>query len=422
MRVIQSVLNSTDISKAKSLKEKESISSVTGELQLTEIIAGAIHANKSFAFWKNQGSGDLNGVISLSNTIKYDKSELETASPGFLVSPFRNDARHKDIKIDADLVFHRPGESAAFRVTRNRTDSSANSLLRSMESVAHAYRPLSHYLPLLPAGDTADYGDKFTYIVQQAVNKIKEGAFTKVVPSRYTDVAFPPEWDFISAFERLCKHYPGAFVYLFGIPGIGTWMGATPELLLSIVNKRWFKSVALAGTQKIPESGELSQVAWTQKEIEEQALVSRYVINCFKKIRVREYEERGPKTIQAGNLAHLKTEFEVDMQAVNFPQLGTVMLELLHPTSAVCGMPLEPALAFLESNEGYEREYFTGYLGPVNVGDTTQLFVNLRSMKLLSDKARLFAGAGITEDSDPAKEWDETELKFQTLKKLFEKA
>ena len=77
-----------------------------------------------------------------------------------------------------------------------------------------------------------------------------------------------------------------------------------------------------------------------QKDIEEQALVERYVISCFKKIRLREYDEHGPKTMIAGNVLHLKTEFEVDMVATNFPQLGSVMLNLLHPTSAVCGMPL----------------------------------------------------------------------------------
>ncbi|WP_332912325.1 chorismate-binding protein [Algoriphagus boritolerans] len=107
-----------------------------------------------------------------------------------------------------------------------------------------------------------------------------------------------------------------------------------------------FHTMALAGTQ--PASGEnpLKSAAWTQKEIEEQALVCRYIVDCFKKIRLREYEEHGPKTIMAGNLLHLRTDFKVDMKATGFPQLGSVMLDLLHPTSAVCGMPRKEAHDF----------------------------------------------------------------------------
>ena len=117
----------------------------------------------------------------------------------------------------------------------------------------------------------------------------------------------------------------------------------------------------------------------------------------------------------AGNLVHLKTEYEVDMVATNFPQLGSVMLQLLHPTSAVCGMPLEPAREFLQANEGYDRQFYSGYLGPVNVKGESTMFVNLRCMQLLNKKAILYAGAGVTIDSDPEKEWEETELKFDTL-------
>jgi isochorismate synthase len=179
-----------------------------------------------------------------------------------------------------------------------------------------------------------------------------------------------------------------------------------------------FKTVAVAGTQAIAADGDLKMVGWTQKEIEEQALVSRYIINCFKKIRLREFEEHGPKSWRAGNLVHLKTEYEVDMVATNFPQLGTVMLKLLHPTSAVCGMPKEESIQFLKANENFDRSFYSGYLGPVNFQSETSLFVNLRCMEWNFKTATLYAGAGVTQDSNPAKEWDETELKMETLLKV----
>ncbi|NJN41693.1 MAG: hypothetical protein HC811_05100 [Flammeovirgaceae bacterium] len=135
----------------------------------------------------------------------------------------------------------------------------------------------------------------------------------------------------------------------------------------------------------------------------------------FQKIRLREFEEHGPKTVQAGNLLHLKTEFEVDMQATNFPQLGTVMIKLLHPTSAVCGMPHENAFSFLKEQEGYNREYYSGFLGPVNINNSSHLYVNLRCMQWTLQGPVLYAGAGVTIDSTPEQEWAETELKIQSL-------
>jgi len=179
------------------------------------------------------------------------------------------------------------------------------------------------------------------------------------------------------------------------------------------------RTLSLAGTQSASNpDGTLktpAEALWSQKEIEEQALVSRYIIECFKKIRLREYLEEGPRTIQAGNLMHLGSQFTVDTHAVHYPQLGTVMLRLLHPTSAVCGMPRSAAFDFIQQHEGYDREFYSGFLGPVNIQSESHLFVHIRCLKLEGNRATLFAGAGLTEDSVPEREWQETEMKCQTL-------
>src|SRR5690606_27795662 len=119
--------------------------------------------------------------------------------------------------------------------------------------------------------------------------------------------------------------------------------------------------------------------------------VERYIISCFKKIRLREYDEHGPRTVIAGNLIHLKSDFTVDLEATQFPKLGSIMLQLLHPTSAVCGVPLDTSLEFIKRHEGYDRELYSGYLGPVNVGNRIDIFVNLRCLQLLNNKAILYA-------------------------------
>jgi isochorismate synthase len=257
--------------------------------------------------------------------------------------------------------------------------------------------------------------ESFTEIVRQAVQEIEGGGMEKVVPSRTKRVTLPGSFDVIDSFQKLCSTYPQALISFVSIPGVGNWLGASPEILVCVQDKTIFKTVALAGTLPYSPGLDLKRVAWTQKEIEEQALVERYVISCFKRIRLREYEEYGPKTIVAGNLMHLKSEFRVDMKATNFPQIGTVMLDLLHPTSAVCGMPLESAQQFLSHHESYDRGFYAGYLGPVNVHNNIELFVNLRCMQIDGHTGILYAGAGVTVDSDPEKEWAETEMKLNTL-------
>ena len=197
------------------------------------------------------------------------------------------------------------------------------------------------------------------------------------------------------------------------------WLGASPEALIQQTSEGIFKTMSLAGTQTAihPDDSPIPRVdiRWGQKEIEEQALVSRYIVECFKKIRLREYQETGPKTVQAGNLFHLRTDFEVNTCTLKFPELATVMLELLHPTSAICGVPKEPSRQFILDHEGYDRSLYSGFLGPVNIQENTSLFVNLRTVRLKNGIATFYAGGGITADSDPESEWHETEIKCDTL-------
>jgi isochorismate synthase len=82
-------------------------------------------------------------------------------------------------------------------------------------------------------------------------------------------------------------------------------------------------------------------------------------------------------------------------------------------------MPKESAEGIIERIEDYDREFYSGYLGPVNIQNRSQLFVNIRTMKIENGQVYAFAGGGITEDSDPEKEWNETEIKLQTILKSF---
>jgi len=361
----------------------------------------------SFMFWRLPNSDEKNLIICNTGALMHDEISLEDSKTGFAFAPF--DPSQKKLFFNADLIFRFKGDEITDGPDLNNTKYVIKDSGQNPESSQTPYYSTKKKTIAHPG---------YLELVEASIRKIETGAIEKIVPSKFKEVELPENFDLLKTFYRLCEKHPNAFVSLVSSPEIGTWLGASPELLVSIDAQEKFKTIALAGT--LPHSAQinLKSVAWTQKEIEEQALVSRYIINCFKKIRVREYDEHGPRTVVAGNLLHLRTDYEVNMKEINFPQLGSVMLKLLHPTSAVCGMPLEPALDFLQKNEGYDREFYSGFLGPVNYEGESKLFVNLRCIQLFEKSARIYAGAGVTADSDPIKETEEVEMKIQTLTQI----
>lgn len=376
----------------------ESITTNTETEIITGLIGNALQQGESFCLWKVP---DINEKFLLitSEVMLENEINLEGTTSGFVFAPFH--PAGQKIIFNADWIYKfKDGKLMEGKLPEMFIPS-------PIQKKNYHFHTATQTL-------SVDYKE----LVKAGISKIESGVFEKIVPSRFADFPYTENTDLIKVFERLCNNHPQAFVSFVSSPQTGTWMGASPELLVSIVENK-FKTIALAGTLPYSPNINLKTVAWTQKEIEEQALVSRYIINCFKKIRLREYEEHGPKTVVAGNVMHLKTEYEVDMQATNFPQLGSVMLKLLHPTSAVCGMPLEPALEFLQANEGYSRQFYSGYLGPLSIQNQSHMYVNLRCMQLFADRVSVYGGAGVTIDSIPNEELKETEMKMDNLKKTF---
>lgn len=330
---------------------------------------------------------------------------LEETPPGFVIAPFDPAKPALLLPASIRLTFRHGQLHTAQGVDENQ--------VASLEKMADDVRPAFHFAAGLHSvpSNPSDY----SALVARCIQAIGDKKFEKIVPSRCKDVPSANTHALVEMFHALCAKYPHALVSLVSSPETGTWMGATPEALVSVDEQQVFRTVALAGTKPFVEGMDVRNVAWTQKEIEEQALVSRYIINCFKKLRVREYLEHGPRTSVAGNVMHLKTDYEVDMKAINFPQFGTVMLQLLHPTSAVCGMPLDASLSFLQRHEGYDRGFYSGFLGPVGFEHGSHLFVNLRCVQVVENTFRFYAGAGVTQDSQPDEEWAETEWKMNTL-------
>lgn len=376
------------------MKVKEQLSEVF-ENKIRTIFEKSQLENISFVAWKNPES-ELVHIICTNKVIVCTNLDINQASRGFCLVPFEG-ANTESLWFEDTYYLNSNGEEYGY-------------IFDALKSIQLPVNTNSRL------GELLEKSDNFQANVKNAVSQIKDGVLRKVVVAQKQKYKIE-KVDVISIFQNLCKQEQ-AFVSLIYTPKLGIQIGASPEILVKTQN-HIFKTVALAGTQPYIENMDLNSASWTQKEIEEQALVSRYIIECFKKIRLREYDDVGPKTVRAGNLLHLKTEFTVDMAALNFPDLPSTMLKLLHPTSAICGSPLEKSKEFIKTHEGFERGYFCGYLGAVNIGNQTSIYVNIRSAIVKNDTVTFYAGAGITEDSIAEKEYQETENKIQFLKSYF---
>ncbi|GMQ27791.1 chorismate-binding protein [Algoriphagus confluentis] len=398
-----------------------SITATGNRISKTEVLntlfLNGLASGGAFAVWRKPKSNKLEFIQDEQSAPIRVNLELETLPAGFLVHPFADQEDKKAYFIEASRYFHFHLDAESDIEPPEWFSTELGEEEEVKAQIAELIRARS-FSQEKPAG-VCDQKAHFLDLVQKGIEAIDSGLLEKIVPARTRLIDLPENFDLSQTFTRLLETYSNSFVNFFHIPGVGTWIGASPEVLIETKGDQFY-TMSLAGTQAARGENPLKSAAWTQKEIEEQAMVSRYIVDCFKKIRLREYEEHGPKTVLAGNLLHLRSDFRVDMKSTNFLNLGTVMLELLHPTSAVCGMPRKEAHDFLQSHEGFDRSFFAGFLGPVNIQEETSIYVNLRTANLQGVNAILFAGAGVTEDSDPELEWEETELKCNIIGKFLQ--
>lgn len=210
-------------------------------------------------------------------------------------------------------------------------------------------------------------------------------------------------------FLALLETYPNALVYLISDPLLGTWLGASPELLLRSVGEQGF-SVSLAGTKKSSDF-----TPWTKKEQNEQEIVSQFIEQQLTELASNSIEMIGPYDYEAGPVKHLRTDFSF---RTKLDELS--ILKRLHPTPAVSGMPRALSLEIIENIEEHERSIYTGYLGILKEGDS-KIYVNLRCCQIQRKKMCLYLGGGFTPDSNPELEWEETENKSKTILDLAQK-
>ncbi len=331
-----------------------------------------IALSKSFVFYRLPYSNEVQGIeAEASLTLKKFDPQLK----GFLFHPF--DAKKQIIEFipGAAQTFLIEDQAPAGKLILSEISSEKPSFITNEEEYKTQFE---HYREAFARGE----------IKKAILSRIK------LIETNSIDIH--------NTFLKLLKSYPEAYIYCYYSITAGLWIGASPEKFVLLKNNT-LETTALAGTKTEEES-------WGSKEEEEQAIVTQFIEESLSDLE--DIETSAPETIKAGNLYHIKANIKAKYTAdTDIPAL----INKLHPTPAVGGFPKEAALRLIASTEKHDRAYYSGFAGPVNINESTHLFVNLRCAKIFKNGLGLFVGGGLTAASHLEKEWKETENKAKTL-------
>jgi len=375
-------------------------------------------SDRSFAVYRIPGKSPVLQVQEAGLPESFDTLAELNGRSGFVMAPFQSNASHPVVLIRSDVSVH--GKSQILRYLKNRAATGS--------SITANGAPINTYEAPITANGAqlykteapiAEIGSDYTVYkgaFELFLKALHAGSCEKIVLSRTMQLSVSSGFSAGALFGAACEAYPDAFVYLCHTPLTGTWFGSSPELLLSGEKDSW-QTVALAGTRRIKDSEagwDAKTPCWDAKNIREQQVVTAYL---EKQLRIKNLigSISEPYTVRAGQLMHIKTDFRFQM-----PEQGRVgdLLDFLHPTPAVCGYPKTEACRLILAHEGYDRAYYSGFAGPLSQEGKTDLYVNLRCARMTDKGLVLYAGGGLMPDSELKSEWEETEVKLQTLLSL----
>lgn len=365
---------------------------------LKDLLEKAQHAQAAelpFVMYRKPDSKRISCLVQKDKKLQFVKNYKES---GFVMAPF--------LHSDKAVLF-----------------ADKNSVLYTGDYDLESLDSLDFRGDVITDGFTDDGKKKHLELVTEGIKAIHQSDILKVVLSRQ-EVLSLERIDISKIFKKLLVKYPSAFVYIWYHPEIGLWAGASPETLIEAVQGN-FRTMALAGTTPFLSNKE---IIWGEKEIDEQQLVTDHIANELQEMQIN---IGAPYNKMAGNLVHICTDIHGKM--TENQDLNT-LIRTLHPTAAVCGLPKKEAKNFILEHEGYNRGFYTGFLGELNYNNRiepggfkknmrpeTNLFVNLRCMQLVSEpenSAILYVGGGITKASIPEQEWEETIAKSKVMKSV----
>ena len=315
--------------------------------------------------------------------------------------------------------------AAASAVTFNQLVTAATDIERTLAQINQQLQKLAAAASLgfaRPASSKVICKDvaSFEPGVRAALQQVKAGHLHKVVLADVMDIVTPQAVDVVRSLQTLRQNHPDCTVFSVGNGKGQSFIGASPERLLSITDGQ-LTTDALAGTaSRSQNSGLDRQLAQalmnSEKERYEHRVVVEFILAQLRSLGLSPRYAESPQLLQLLHVQHLHTSISANLNTQRAQPLNILdILAKLHPTPAVAGVPRQAACEFIRQHETFERGLYAAPLGWIDTEGNSEFIVGIRSALIDGCKARLYAGAGIVAGSEPKRELAEIKLKLQTL-------
>ncbi len=251
-------------------------------------------------------------------------------------------------------------------------------------------------------------------MIASALQEFEAGFASKIVLSRMSIAEFETSVSIYDILELLRANSTNSYLAFAELPDGDYFISASPETLFRREGKNIFID-ALAGTCPVYGNDDLDDKMTRKlkndpKELQEHSIVKEYIIEILNTFAISINSPFEPAVKRYATLQHLHTPIEAELTEIKDHEL----LEMIHPTPAVGGMPKDKALTFIKEYEDYHRGLYAAPFGFVSK-DYTEFAVAIRSALIRNNKAYIFAGAGIVPDSNAVNEWLETNNKLDNF-------
>lgn len=258
---------------------------------------------------------------------------------------------------------------------------------------------------------------RFKQSVQQAIANFQLSDIRKAVLSRILEVELAEDVDIDPIFARLVAQNPSGYHFRIPLINGSELIGASPELLVRKQGDSIYSN-PLAGSAKRQADPERDrQISESLMQSDKDAYEHHLVIDDIRTVLTPFCQQldipETPSLMSTQAMWHLSTPIAGTLAD---PAMTSLQLACqLHPTPAVCGYPTRMARKLINLVEPFERGLFTGMVGWCDGAGNGEWVVTIRCGLIYKKRIRLFAGAGIVEDSCPESEWAETQAKLQTM-------
>ncbi len=313
----------------------------------------------------------------------------------------------------------RTDETTWLTVSRYGPDADPEDVGDDLESARAA---VAEYPAMQPSGESPGIAatrlttprEEWSRQVRSATDRIDAGDLRKVVLAQALEAELEGPIEIPDVLERLRRTYPDCHRFLIEPTGTASFFGAPPERLVSLSGRR-VETEALAGSVARGDTPEadhelMASLTGSEKTQHEQGVVVdtiREQLAPLGEVHVADQTVRKLATIQ-----HLRTPIRADLDG---EEHVLSIVEALHPTPAVGGLPPERAWETIRETETFERGWYAAPVGWFDADGDGEFAVAIRSAVANDETVTLFAGNGIVADSDPGEEWEEVQLKYRPI-------